>query len=86
MEGNDTSDTTNNDRAKWAEAAVQAFADVTGLDTSKDADGFDTAISDLLADIRHLCDREGLDMGEMDRRAHKRYLEELEEGIATRHG
>lgn len=43
-------DVTNTDRCKWAMAAVQTFADVTGLDTASDTE---TAIQDLLSDLMH---------------------------------
>jgi len=36
----------------------------------------DTCIADLLADLRHLCDRLGLDYAKLDRRAHGHYTEE----------
>lgn len=35
-----------------------------------------SAIADLLTDLRHLCDREGLAFHELDRRAHRHYAEE----------
>lgn len=43
----------NADRAEWARAAVKEFQKQTGLD---DADGLDTAVMDLIADLAHLCD------------------------------
>ena len=45
----------NDARAMWAEAALRTFADVSGLDI--EADGWDTAICNLVADLRHLADR-----------------------------
>ena len=47
----------NDDRAQWALVAAKAFAKRTRLKI--EADGLDTAISDLLADLGHLCDRNG---------------------------
>jgi hypothetical protein len=44
-------DEKNADRADWARAALEAFQAETGTD---DCD----AISDLLCDIRHLCDHD----------------------------
>lgn len=35
------------------------------------------AIVDVLSDIRHLCDREGLSFGEVDRKAYAHYATEL---------
>lgn len=37
----------------------------------------DEGIIDLLADLRHLCDAEGLDFAELDRMAHDHYKVEL---------
>ena len=37
------------------------------------------ALTDLLADARHFCDRFGLCYGDLDRTAHRHYLAELEE-------
>jgi hypothetical protein len=42
----------NDDRAEWALQALEAFQEATGAD---DCD----AIGDLIADLAHLCDREG---------------------------
>jgi hypothetical protein len=36
----------------------------------------DTCVADLLADLRHLCDRLGLDYAKLDRRAYHNYAEE----------
>ena len=48
----------NGTRAEYAEAGIHAFLDATG----ERFDNVDTdAISDLVADLGHLCDREGLD-------------------------
>lgn len=33
-------------------------------------------VIDLLADLRHYCDREGLCLGDLDRMAHQHYLAE----------
>lgn len=63
----------NQDRASWARAAVQTFQAETGLG---EADGIDTAIMDLLADLAHLCDEEGFDFGQLISRAKGHYTEE----------
>jgi hypothetical protein len=47
----------NPKRGQWARDAVEAFQDVTGLGED---DGLETAIGDLLADLAHLCDAEGI--------------------------
>ncbi len=36
----------------------------------------ETVLSDLLSDLRHLCDRENLDLAGIDRMAHRNYLNE----------
>lgn len=41
----------NNDRADWADRALQAFQMTTGTDRQD-------ALSDLLCDLMHLCDRD----------------------------
>lgn len=61
----------NDDRASWAGYALKTFQDVTG------ADGED-ALSDLLCDLMHLCDRRP-DLGNFDamlERARANYKEE----------
>jgi hypothetical protein len=55
-DGIDT-DRTNGDRAMAGEAAVVEAAQVRGDPSQFDID----AVTDALADIGHLCDREGLD-------------------------
>lgn len=39
-------------------------------------EGGDSAIVDLLANLRHLCDREGLDFAELDSMAYIHYITE----------
>lgn len=66
-------DVTNQDRVKWAMAAVQVFADVTGLDTASE---LETAITDLLADMLHLCDAHGFQLAELLESANRHYVAE----------
>ena len=40
-------------------------------------EGGDTGIVDLLANLRHLCDREGLDFAELDSMAYAHYIAEM---------
>ena len=47
--------TTNAQRAFWAHSCLDHFAVLTGADTTEDCAG------DLIADIGHLCARDGLD-------------------------
>lgn len=49
----------NEERADWAEEALETFCDTTGV--RPENDGLDTCIADLLCDLMHLCDRYGLD-------------------------
>ena len=56
--------TTNADRATWAEAALLAFGQQTGLLKESVGDNEDPffIISDLLADLAHWCDRHQVDL------------------------
>ena len=68
---------TNKDRANWAFVGVKAFAEETGLDIAPEADGLETAISDFLVDLLHLCDVNELDFAELESRALRAYRDEL---------
>ena len=48
--------------------------------TTTDANDIETRISDLLANVRHLCDAHKLDYGRLDRRGHNAYLGDSEDG------
>lgn len=52
----------NADRARWADAAVDAFNTKTGTTE------YEEAIGDLIADLGHLAEREGLDFMALARR------------------
>src|SRR5581483_7770175 len=52
---------TNLDRARWAEAALDAFVDQTGVDEPADA------VGDLIADLGHYCAAHGIDFLEVVR-------------------
>ena len=56
------SDRRNADRAGSARHALAKFRNETALE---DADGLDTAMTDLLCDLLHLCDQEGLAFAHM---------------------
>jgi hypothetical protein len=64
----------NNHRAMWADVALRAFAELTGRDV--EADGVDTAISDLLADLHHLAGRHDVSWSAVPGRADGHYTEE----------
>lgn len=67
-------------RARWAGTAVKAYAQQTGI---LHGEPVETAISDLLADLRHLVDAlrdedgEPLDFDELSELGGRRYAEEL---------
>jgi len=65
----------NDDRAAWAGDAIDAFARTTGVDDPDDA------VSDLIADLRHWCDRNGVEFEEAVRRAAHHYETETSEGV-----
>ena len=54
----------NDDRALWAEAALLAFAQRTGLakEVVGDKEDHFFIISDLLTDLAHWCDRHEVDL------------------------
>jgi hypothetical protein len=49
----------NDERAEWAAESIRTFARVTCMDTANEDD--DTILGDLLCDLMHWCDREGID-------------------------
>jgi hypothetical protein len=59
-------DELNADRARWAAAALAEFRRQTGAD-------LEDAVSDLLADLMHWCDRHGQTFGDELRRARGHY-------------
>ncbi len=65
----------NNHRARWAVAALETFARSTGLDLEED--GKETAIMDLLADLMHLSDIEGMNFDVLIERARGHYINEV---------
>ena len=63
---------TNKDRAEWARGAVECFVSMVG-----GGDDLKTSISDLIADLLHLCDEEGIDHEDVLRNATWHYEEEV---------
>jgi len=49
----------NLERAGWVDRCLRLFGKITGC--NPDTEGWETTISDFLADLRHLCDREKVD-------------------------
>lgn len=71
-EGDEARD--NGTRAGHAAAALIAYARRTGLIHDEEPE---TAIGDLLGDLRHLCDALGLDFADLSDKGHRHYAEEL---------
>lgn len=67
---------TNNDRAGWAQAAVDAFASKTEMDRA--GEDFETIAADLLCDLMHLCDKNGVKFHEVLERGNANYQAEVE--------
>jgi len=63
-------------KAAFADAALGPYAEVTGLGYPEPE--MSEAITDLLSDLRHLCDREGLDFATLDDRAQRHYEDEID--------
>ncbi len=60
------------------ERAARVFGIVLANYSAK-SEGNETALTDLLSDIRHFCDAKNLCLGDIDRTAHGHYLAELEQ-------
>lgn len=57
---------TNELRAAWAETAIQAFAEETGLDVSGELEHEpELVLGDLLCDLMHLAERRGFDFDQI---------------------
>lgn len=68
-------DPDNLDRSDWARAALERFATITGPG-ELEADP-DSCLSDLLCDLHHWADREGIDWKEATERAGRNYEYEV---------
>jgi len=71
---------TNGERASWAEIALLAFGQKTGLLKERIGDTEDPffIISDLLADLAHWCDRHQVDLPSALTHAAQHYLAETD--------
>jgi len=65
----------NQRRAEWAEKSLKLFCKETGV--SMEHDGYETVISDFLANLMHLADREKVSFAECSIRADGHYVEEV---------
>lgn len=69
---------TNDDRAAWAYDGIAAFAKRTGQDNSGDLKhDLPSVIGDFLADLMHLCDRDGINFDECLANGRGHYEHEL---------
>lgn len=66
----------NDDRAAWANTAVEAFA-AEVFHLFADREDCDMVLGDLLCDLRHWCDRMGLDFYKILTRSDHHYAEEI---------
>lgn len=53
------------------------FAEILVTRYGATREGQETALTDLLADVRHFCDTTGLNFSHVDRRAHEHYTAEV---------
>lgn len=68
----------NEKRADWAHVAVVSFAEETGLNVRRERE---LVVKDLLCDLRHYCDRHGLNYTNLYDLAYDSYRAEIvEEG------
>lgn len=67
----------NDDRAEWTEQALETFRRATCPGSPEEP--FEDLIPDLLADLAHYCDRNGLDFGHMLWGARAHYEDETED-------
>lgn len=59
----------NDDRAEWARKAMETFRSVTGADA-------EDSMSDLLCNLMHMADRDGIDFEDVMCRATRSYVDE----------
>ena len=59
-----------------ADRAAQALAYYCVAALREPGASVDTVLADLLSDLRHLCDRMNLNIAQLDRMAHRKYLTE----------
>lgn len=70
--------TSNDQRASWAEAALQMFSQRTGTPSVKEADAETRflLVADFQADLAHWCDRHQVDLQAATQQATKHYQRE----------
>jgi hypothetical protein len=86
------SDVTNEDRAAWAAAAAEEFAQATfyrSLESmivdlaegDRESSDLRCCLQDLITDTLHLAKQHGLDVEKLHEHAYGNYVEELEEEL-----
>jgi hypothetical protein len=73
----DFSDCRNEERADWAQVALDAFAE----EVNESDEPTEQLIRDLITDLSHLCDRKGLDMDTLYEIGRGMYSEETNTGL-----
>jgi hypothetical protein len=68
----------NDDRAEWADDVLRRFASITDMHFLKDQPEL---VSDLIADIHHWCDRNGVDFDQSVANAAGHYIAETSPDI-----
>jgi hypothetical protein len=76
----------NAERAQRASVAVDAFVGVTYLGNPNkiSREDLQSTVGDLLANIKHYCDRQGFDFDHLLRRAESHYAEETASSSGVR--
>jgi len=65
---------TKHPNAIRADRAAQALTYYRVVALRESVGSLETVLSDFLSDLRHLCDRSHLDLAQLDRMAHRNYL------------
>lgn len=73
------SDPTNDDRAEWAELAIDTFAKATGMRSERNDEDDETILGDLLTDLRHWAAANGVDFDAICAGSAHTFAEEVEE-------
>lgn len=76
--------TLNVRRAAWGQIALEAFANVTGLNLAPDADGVQSALTDLQTALRHFAAAHGIDFNDLNELSADRYDGDVEEEAQER--
>jgi len=64
----------NRERAMWAAIGLEAFGNSTGISQE---DEFDTVVGDFLADLMHLCDKNGVNFETLLEKGRNHYESEI---------